>query len=891
MGFIVKARSLVRNLLISRHVDADLDHEIRSHLNLLMDENVRAGMPPDEALRAAQIEVGSSASVKQQVREVRTGVWLQSVIFDCRFAVRGLRRNPIFALTAIVSLSLAIGANTAIYSVLDAALWRPLPVSQPDQLFTLTTPDTEHPGVPMSHDGDFFSYPLFEQLRRGAGDSAQVALFDAPNRVPAQASGTDGPYEEVTQQFVSPDSFDILGVPPEAGRLLSTREDFYPSPRAVVVLSDDYWRRRFNADPSAVGRKLILDGRTYSILGVARRGFSGAEAGKFVDAWLPVTLADPAIFANSSVRLFHLMGRLTPGVSREKLLARLQPVFRHYQEITVPLRVDLPLSVQTRMKDRKLLARPAANGISALGQTLSQGIWILFGVAVCMLLVACANVASLLLARSRVRSVEMALRVSLGAQKARLVRQLLTESLSISLLASLAGWALAEPAARALVSMVSTNVSPVRLDLSLDTRIVLFCVFLCTSSGLCFGLLPAWRATSTGPMSTLRHAGSGAGSLPLGRLFLGTQIGFTFCLVAGGVAFLISLRNLAAVDTGFDRRGVTVLTVSNTLQQDRQLELMQQIERHVAAQTNVEGAATAWMAIFSGARRAQRIIVPGHPPSDREETFYRVSPGYFATLRTPLLSGRDFTLRDNDDEPVATIVNLTFARTYLGGERAVGREFRRDDGILHQVVGVAADSHFADLRNGPEPIVYMPMKPPRAFTLYVRSTLDAGAVAKMVDREARALGSGVRVRDVTTVEALVENTIRDERLVAGIGAAFALLGLVLAAVGIFGILNYSVALQTREFGIRLALGAPRLTIYRIVLNELIGAISVGVALGFAGSLTIIRFARSLMFGISSADPMVIGTATLVLIVTAMIAAGLPAHRAASVDPVEALRAQ
>jgi len=661
MRFIVKVRRLFQNLLQSRQVDADLDQEIRSHLDLLMDEKLRAAMPPDEALKAARIEVGNSERVKEQVHEVRAGVWLQSVISDCRFAMRGLLRNPIFALTAIVSLSLAIGANTAIYSVLDAALWRPLPVSQPDQLFTFTTPETEQPGVPLSHDGDSFSYPFFEQLRCGAGDSAQIALFDSPNRVQAQAFGTDGPYEDVTQQYVSPDSFDMLGVPPATGRLLSPREDFYPSPRAVVVLSYDYWRRRFNADPSAVGQKLILDGRTYSILGVARQGFFGTEPGKFVDVWLPITLTDPAIFANPSVRLFHLMGRLAPGVGREKLLARLQPVFRQYQETTAPLRVDLPPAAQRQLKDMKLLARSAANGISGFRQTLSRPLWILFGVAVCILLIACASVASLLLARSRVRSVEMALRVSLGAQKARLIRQLLTESLLISLLASLAGWALAGPAAHALVPLVSTNVNTLRFDLSLDIRVVLFCASICTFSGLCFGLLPAWQADTTGPMSALRHAGSAAGNLRLGRLFVGVQVGFTFCLVTGGVAFLFSLRNLAAVHTGFDPRGVTVLTVSNTLQQDRLLEFMQQIEMHVAGQPNVEGAVTAWMAIFSGARRAQRVIVPGHAPSDQEETFYRVSPGYFATLRTPLLSGRDFTFRDNDNEPVPTLVNRTFA--------------------------------------------------------------------------------------------------------------------------------------------------------------------------------------------------------------------------------------
>jgi predicted permease len=449
----------------------------------------------------------------------------------------------------------------------------------------------------------------------------------------------------------------------------------------------------------------------------------------------------------------------------------------------------MPAAVQKHLREANLLAHSGAAGISEFRRSFSPSLWILMGVSACILLIACANAASLLLARSGARSAEMALRISLGAGRVRLLRQLLTESVLISLIASLCGWALASVAAPALVTMVSTKASPVRLDLSLSAHVLLFCVAICALAALFFGLLPAWQATSTGPMLALRHASGQAGRLRMGRLFVGVQVAFAFCLVTGGAGFLYSLRNLAAVNTGFDSRGVTVLAMTNTPQRDRQLALMQQLQMRVGALANVQGAATGWMAIFSGARRAQRVVLPGEAPSEHEETFYRVSPGYFAALRTPLLGGRDFSFRDNDDEPVPTIVNQAFARRYFGSESVLGREFRRDDGVRHQIVGLAADSHFGSLRTAPEPIAYMPMKPPRAFTLYVRSTLEAGSVAKMVQREAEVLGSGLRVRDATTVDALVGGTILKERLLACIGGSFALLGLMLATIGLFGLLN------------------------------------------------------------------------------------------------------
>jgi putative ABC transport system permease protein len=401
--------------------------------------------------------------------------------------------------------------------------------------------------------------------------------------------------------------------------------------------------------------------------------------------------------------------------------------------------------------------------------------------------------------------------------------------------------------------------------------------------------LPAWQATSARPMLALRHSSGQAGRLRLGRLFVGVQVAFAFCLVTGGTGFLFSLRNLDAVDPGFDPNGVTVMTINNTPLRDRQLTLLQELQARVAALPNVQGAATAWMAVFSGARRAQRVALPGKALSDEEETFYRVSPAYFKTLRTPLLSGRDFTVRDNDDEPVPSIVNRAFARRYFGSESVLGKEFRRDDGVRHQIVGLAANSHFGDLHTGPAPIVYMPMKPPQSYTLYVRSTLDPGSVARMVEREAQALGPEVRVRDVITLETLVGNTILKEKLLAGIGGAFAFLGLALAAIGLFGLLNYSVTRRTKEIGIRAALGAERSTLYGVVLKDLLEMIAAGLAVGMAASIALMHFARSLLFGIQPLDPLVIGTATAVFLGAAVVAGGLPARRAASIDPMLALR--
>ncbi len=872
----------LKNAIDPRRLDRDLADEIRDHIERRAADLEQQGLPPAEARRRAALAFGNSARIEEQSRDLKLWSTLADTRQDLSYAWRGLLRNPLFASAAVLSLGLAIGANTAIFSIVDAVVLRPLPVPGPGRLFTLATTAETGSGL--------FSYPLYEELRDAAGAQARIALFDAPERVEAQLGSAAAPREELIQQPVSADAFEILGVAPSLGRLLSAAEDSSAASRPSVVLSDDCWRRHFGADPAIAGKPLIVNGRTLFVAGVTRPGFTGVEPGKFVDIWTSIAISDPGIFSNSGYRPFRLLGRLAPGVARAQLAARLQPTFHRHQESRIGLAMPEPM--QKQLREMTILAPSGSSGISAFRRTMARPLWILMAVAACILLIACANVAGLLLARAAARSAEMSLRVALGASRARLIRQLLTESLAIAALAVLAGWLLARAAAPALVAMVSTAANPVRLDLPLDLRLLLFSASICALSALAFGSLPAWQATRGQAMLALRHAAGQKGRLRLGRIFVGLQVAFAFALVACGAGFLFSLRNLVAVDPGFDSKGVAVLTVTSDLgylQRDRQLALMQQMRIRAAALPQVQGAAAAWMAMFSGSPRSERVVLPGKPPSEQEEVFYRISPGYFSTLRTPLLSGRDFELRDNDDEPVPTIVNRAFARKYYGTESVLGRQFQRTDGVRHRIVGIAANSHFGDLHHGPEPIAYMPMKPPRGFTLYVRSTLNAGPVSRMVDREAAALGSGMRVRDVTTLDALVGGTILTERLLAALGGAFALLGLVLAAIGLFGLLNYSVARRTREIGIRAALGARRWPLCGLVLKDLAGALAAGLAAGLAGSLAFLRLARSLLFEIGPADPVVLGTALAVFLAAAALAAGLPARRAASVDPIIALR--
>jgi putative ABC transport system permease protein len=473
--------------------------------------------------------------------------------------------------------------------------------------------------------------------------------------------------------------------------------------------------------------------------------------------------------------------------------------------------------------------------------------------------------------------------------------------LLLSLIAGGVGWALARLVAPAMVAMLSTDAVPVRFALAMDTRMLSFCVAISTMAAVFFGLFPAWQTSGAQPMLALRGLRTQAGKLRMGRFFVGVQVAFAFILIIAGASFLFSLRNLFKVDTGFDAHNVAVFTVVSTLSdvtQTKELNVfLDQFQRRIEALPGVQAAATTQYSLFEGNHLRTQVILPGQPLPETQ-VVVAISPRYFAALHTPLLAGRDFEPRDREErapgQPRLNIVNVAFARKYFGSENPIGKTFQapEDDGKTlanHQIIGVVADSHFGSLRSGPEPIAYSIFRDSNLVALYVRSPLDLGSAARMVDREAQAMGAGTRVRKVTTLETLIGNTLLKEKLLAGIGGVFAFLGLLLAAIGLFGLLNYSVTRRTREIGIRAALGAMAPAVVFLVLKEMLSMVAGGLIAGLAGSFALMTLVRSLLFGIRAADPLVMTTAAAVFIVAALIAGGLPASRAAAIDPMIALR--
>jgi predicted permease len=901
--------SRVVNALNPRRLDEDLAEEIRDHLERRAAALRAQGLDADEARQQTRLRFGSATRMLEESRDIRLSAELEGTLRDVRYGWRGMRKAPAFALTAVLSLALAIGATTAVYSIVDAAILRSLPVPHADRIVMLTYPGISDPGNANPAERQSFSYPEFVQFATVARPAGRLALFSSPERVEARPDERDAPAERINWAYVSGDAFDMLGVGAAVGRLFSAEQDRIPQDRPLAVLSHDYWRRRFQGDPTVLGRRMVIAGKLFEIVGVAQKGFFGVEPGRFVDVWVPGTTYEARALTDPGWHWFRILGRLAAGAAPDQLQDRLQPSFHDFQVQRVQGFFSMPPAIRKQFLDSAIRIRSAATGVSDFRQDFARPLWIVFAIAAGILLMACANVASLLLARSTARASEMAMRISLGAARSRLVRQMLTESLLLSLLAGALGWLLARTVGPLLVGLLSNNNDPVQFALAVDTRVLMFSAAVSAATTVFFGLIPAWQTSGGVPMHCLRSSSGQSRRLKVGKLFVGFQVACAFCLVAVGAAFVFSLANLYHVDPGFDSRNVAVLSVTTEVagkaddpvewaethrgEQARLLNLMFDLQNRVASQPGVQSAALAWWPIFRGTGWSSQVLIPGHAPSDREEIFYRISPSYFATLRTPLISGRDFTFADaNARQPTPAIVNEAFARRYFNSRNVVGREFSypfRNAPIRAVIVGVTADAHYYDLRGRGEPMVYLPVEGNNSFTLYVRSQFPLAHTVRLVERETHALGSGTRLREVTSLELMVGNTLVRERLLAGVGGTCASFGLLLAVIGLFGLLSYTVGRRTREIGVRVALGAQRRQVVSLVLWDVAGLMGVGLTAGVAGAFAALAAFRSLLFGIRSADPSVAGTAVALFLMTGMLAAGLPAHRAATMDPMRALR--
>ena len=828
-------------------------------------------------------------------------MWLESLFQDARFGVRILAKERGVTVAAVLSLSLAIGACTAAFSLIDALMLRPLPVPEPHRLVGFTyQPLRTLPGA--RREEDHFSYTLLERFRQAAG--GQVELFGMTVWGPLQSAVFDnaGTLERVRAQWISGNGLATLGVRPTLGRLLTAADEQLDQKRSAAVLSYGFWMRRFGGNPAVLGRWMTMNRIEFQIVGVTGKSFSGVEPGYLTDLWVPLTTdASARILLIPAYDRFVVCGRLKAGVHPEQVREVLQATFTNFRQEQAGNMLtymslagtgggETPEEHVVRYVHTRLNVTLAAQGHATfLRWQFERPLWILAAVAGLVLLIACSNVANLLVARAAARGREMAMRAALGAGRLRLARQVLTESGLIAGAACVIGLAFALWIAPSIAGLMGTTEAPIYLDIHPDGRVLVFLALVGLLTTFLFGLAPA-------RMGVLR---------PL----LAAQVGFSFMVLFVAGLLLISFEKLTSVDLGFSknvllfnvdmrgpgsggpgpRGGVGLGAQARALQGD----LLDRLRRF----PGVQAAGTSLFALMGGATTpiiSPPVRFPGRAPEPIRPRFLAVSPGFFATMQIPLVGGREFTAGDiTPGVPTAVIVNQAFARQFFPGEDALGKRFERmvDDDANYgaqEIVGVVRDSKYNNLRETSAPTIYQPAGGVGS-TVEVRTAGNPLAVAAALRQEIERVDPSLRVTGMTLESTRIDETILQERMLALLGGFFALVAVVLAAVGLNGVLSYAVVRRTKEIGIRVALGAPVSSVIRMVTGDVAVAVAIGVAGGLAGGFALARSLASLLFEVKPSDFGSVALPLASLLLASAVAAIPPAMRAAKVDPVVALR--
>jgi predicted permease len=867
--------------------DDDFSAEVEAHVALEIDRLIAEGMTPEEARAQARRAFGNVTRTRERFYESRRLVWLDELRQDVRYALRSFGRTPGFTAAAVLTLALGIGANTAIFTLVDALMLRSLPVRDPQALLQISMAGRDAPPSPLS---DSLSYPVVRALADQTEIFAGVGAFSASTfdaGPPERVQRTPGAY--VTGAF-----FDTLGLEPVAGRLL-TREDDEPGAPLVAVITDGYWERTFGRDPRIVGQPYTIHGRSVIIVGVSPPGFTGAQVGWIADITLPVSS-----IARITPELAGLLGpgnvwlralaRPRPGVSSAQAQARLQALWPQLSSAAVA--PTFSTERRAGIENAIFTMRPGGTGWTSLRDLFRRPLYVLTALVGLVLLIACANVSGLLLARATVRQREIAVRFAVGAERGRIVRQLLTESGLLSLAGAVLGIQIAWMLSRFLVNLLSTGPLDVTFDLTPNGHVLAFTSGLAMATVLLFGLAPAWRATAAGPGPVLKATAVKMGVRD--RLLpsvVTAQVALCLLLLVGAGLFIRTLQNLRTLDPGFEHEGVLLVDVAG----QRPMRFYKDAVDAIRRLPGVQSVSVAMNTPLSGAGWSETVLIEGQP-QDREPNFVAVSPGYFATLRTPTLRGRDFTLGDEVPPADVAIVNEVFARRYFPNQDPLGQSFSARTGRLPaelEIVGVVKDVVANQLRGDPPPTVYVSyfqvQVPLQNFsTLQVRATGSLAHVAAAIrrDLQPRMTGSPVEIRPLTSQ---VAAAIVQERLMATLASGFGVLALVLAAVGLYGLLAYRVAACTRDIGIRMALGADRGEVLSQVMRQGVRLVLVGILLGIAAAAGLTRYVEGMLFGLTPLDPATFIAVSVLFTVVALLASYLPARRATKVDPLVALR--
>ncbi len=904
----------LKRLFGKRNPDFEFDHEMHEHLRLLTERYIRAGMTPGDADSAARRQFGNTTLLREERTKMLTILSFETLWRDVRYGARQFRLNPLFTTVAVLSLALGIGANTAVFTLLDQLVLRLLPVHDPERLVMIWSTGPHFGGNAGARTA---SYPMYQDFQRNAKAFDFVfCRFETSSSITV-----DGSTERVNAELISGNYFQALGVGPAVGRVFAPEADDriykgHPS----VVLSYQYWMRRFAGDPRVVGMKILVNDYPMEIVGVSAAGFVGLDAARSPDIRVPIlmtSLMTPGRddLGNRRSQWVQIFARLKPGYTVESARASLQPLFHQIlrEETGEPAISRRSQHDRDQFLNRTALVETAATGYSGLRQQYSAALTVLMCMAGLILVIACSNVASLLIARAVARQRETAVRLAIGAGRKALISQLLVESILLSLAGAALGLGLSVGATRGLLSMLPTNGATLMLHAEPDVRILLFTVGVACATALLFGVGPALQATRLGLMTALKDvagAVTGArGSARFRRVLVMAQVALSFLLLVGAGLFTRTLINLKDTHTGFEGAqnlfSFQVDPAKNGYSVARSREFYTDALREIRALSGVKSAAYAMWPLLNGREWDLTVVVEGHQAEQGEDmqVYYNlISPGYWHAMSIPLLQGRDFDDRDrvdggDDPQPwTVAIVNREFAKHFFGAQDPIGRRI----GCCHgpgtkpsiRIVGVVENSLFAGPRGGVRRQVFLPYlesASPAAVTFYVRSAKPPAVMFATLRRLMAKLDSAVPVYDLKTLEEQLDETLSTERLIAFLSTVFGLLATVLAALGLYGVMAFLVTRRAGEIGLRMALGAPRSSVLWLVLREMLILLGGGLIVGVPSAYILSRYVSSQLFGVTPTDVWTSVAAITLLGLMALASGLVPAQRASAIDPITALR--
>lgn len=918
----------VRALFYRAAVDCELEDELAYHVAMKTEENVARGMSRDEARRAALIDSGGIELAKENCRETRGVNWIHDLGQDLRFGLRMMRKDLGFTAVAVLTLALGIGANTAIFSVINAMLLKTLPVKEPKQLVMLNWASANGwPGEGLIYNaaGSWnqeksgrlvcwsFPYYVYQQIverNQAFSNVAAVAgngsaLSVAYGGEPAQADG----------QYVSGSFFATLGVRAVAGRMFDESDDRLGATPAVV-LGYGYWQRRFGGDVGIVGRMIEINGAPATVEGVGEPGFFGIQPGRSVDVWLPLhaqlqlepnspppppgkQAGSPWVFEGHDTWWLVLVGRLKSGVSEQQADAELKVIFQ--QAIAGDLKSGDPAD-----KIPHLGTQPGDKGMGDQRFGLTTPLFLLMGVVGLVLLIACINIANLLLARGAARQKEIAVRLAVGARRGRLVRQLLTESVMLAGIGAAAGMLLALWGTRILLLLMGSGGTAIALDVAPDVRVLSFTAGLALVAGVLFGLSPALRATRVDLTPSLRESGGAFGSgrgcgarIGLGGALVIAQVSLSLVLLVGAGLFIRTLLNLQHASTGFNTQNLLLFGVDAThagYAGARLADFYEELERRIEALPGVRSVSASHSTLIGGGGNFQMLQIPGYMAKPRENVgaaINWVGPNFFQTMGIPFALGRDIAESDTSDAPKVIVVNEQFVRQFFSGANPLGRHITLGKKTDVEIVGVVSDAKYFDLRSAAPATVYPPWVQESnlntALHFEVRTAADPRGLTSSVQQLMAAMDKKVSAYDMKTEVEQIDQSLFATRILAELTSFFGALAALLASVGLYGVMAFGVSRRTREIGVRVALGASRGEIVGMVVREMFVLVAMGLGIGVAAALGASRLIASFLYGVTPSDPFTCAAVCAVLAGVALAACVVPAHRASLVDPMVALR--